>query len=266
MHLRISHTTRYDYRDPVPYGLQQIRLRPVSSATQTVLNWTVSIEGGREEVEFLDQHQNLVDLISVDPEGRSVSIICQGEVETRDTAGVIGPHEGPAPLWYFLHQTELTRPGSGVAAFVRQLAGDGNEPLDRLHALSRLISGAMPYQTASTHSATTVEESIAAATGVCQDHAQVFISTARELGFPARYVSGYLMMDDRIDQEASHAWAEAHIDGLGWVGFDVSNCIAPDERYARIATGLDYREAAPISGVVYGGGTESLIVSLQVQQ
>ena len=74
------------------------------------------------------------------------------------------------------------------------------------------------------------------------------------------------MIDGRIDQEASHAWAEVHIDGLGWVGFDVANGICPDERYARIATGLDYAEAAPISGVTWGGGAETLLVSLQVQQ
>lgn len=266
MRLKISHTTRYDYRDPVPYGLQQIRLRPVSSPTQTVVNWTVTIEGGSEEVMFQDQHRNLVDLISVDPDGQFVSIACEGEVETRDAAGIVGPHDGPAPLWYFLRQTDLTRPGQGVAAFAKTLAKEGDDPLAQLHALSKLIAKAMPYELSGTHSATTVEESIAAGHGVCQDHAQVFISVARELGFPARYVSGYLMMDDRIDQEASHAWAEVHIENLGWVGFDVSNCIAPDERYVRIATGLDYREAAPVSGVVFGGGAESLIVSLQVQQ
>ncbi|WP_417494019.1 transglutaminase family protein [Maricaulis sp.] len=266
MRLKICHNTRYDYREPVPYGLQQIRLRPVNTSTQTVHDWSVRIAGGREEVMFHDQHLNLVDLISVDPDAHFVSITCEGEVETRDTAGVLGPHNGPAPLWYFLRQTELTRPGAGVAALLAPLANDGREPLDKLHALSQLIAGAMPYQTAGTHAATTVEQSIAMGYGVCQDHAQVFISVARELGFPARYVSGYLMMNDRIDQEASHAWAEAHIEGLGWVGFDVSNCIAPDERYVRIATGLDYREAAPVSGVVFGGGTESMIVSLQVQQ
>ena len=74
------------------------------------------------------------------------------------------------------------------------------------------------------------------------------------------------MMDDRVDQDASHAWAEAHLDGLGWVGFDVSNGISPDERYVRLATGLDSRDAAPISGMRMGSANESMIVSLQIQQ
>ena len=102
--------------------------------------------------------------------------------------------------------------------------------------------------------------------GVCQDHAHIFIGAARMLGIPARYVSGYLMMDDRIDQEAGHGWAEAHVAGLGWVAFDVSNGISADARYVRVATGCDYREAAPVTGISYGDGDSALAVSLAVEQ
>ncbi len=80
------------------------------------------------------------------------------------------------------------------------------------------------------------------------------------------YVSGYLMLDDRIAQEAMHAWAEAYVDGLGWVGFDVSNGISPDTRYVRVATGLDYAEAAPVTGTRFGGTGENLTVSIEVAQ
>ena len=73
-------------------------------------------------------------------------------------------------------------------------------------------------------------------------------------------------MNDRVEQDATHAWAEAHIDGLGWVGFDVSNGVSPDERYVRLAVGRDARDAAPISGLRVGNADETLIVSLQVQQ
>ena len=86
------------------------------------------------------------------------------------------------------------------------------------------------------------------------------------MGMPARYVSGYLMMDDRVAQDATHAWAEAHVDGLGWVGFDVSNGISPDRRYVRVATGLDYTEAAPVRGRRMGPGGETLSVAVEVAQ
>jgi len=75
-----------------------------------------------------------------------------------------------------------------------------------------------------------------------------------------------LMMDDRIDQEATHAWAEAYVQGLGWVGFDISNQISPDPRYVRVATGRDYRDAAPLTGISFGAVTEDLTVELAVEQ
>jgi len=74
------------------------------------------------------------------------------------------------------------------------------------------------------------------------------------------------MMNDRIAQDATHAWAEVHVPGLGWTGFDVSNQISPDERYVRVATGLDYSDAAPISGIVFGDCNEAISVDVQVQQ
>ena len=92
------------------------------------------------------------------------------------------------------------------------------------------------------------------------------VALIRALGIPARYVSGYLMMNDRIDQEASHAWAEAHVEGLGWVGFDISNGISPDERYVRVATGRDYRDAAPVTGMSFGTTSTVLEVDVAVEQ
>jgi transglutaminase-like putative cysteine protease len=74
------------------------------------------------------------------------------------------------------------------------------------------------------------------------------------------------MMNDRVEQSASHAWAEAHLDTLGWVGFDISNGISPDGRYVRVATGFDYRDAAPVAGMSFGARDESMNVSLRVEQ
>jgi transglutaminase-like putative cysteine protease len=91
------------------------------------------------------------------------------------------------------------------------------------------------------------------------------ISVARLLGIPARYVSGYLLMEGVAEQTATHAWAEVHLPGLGWVGFDAANNICPDERYVRIATGLCYRDAAPVSGMRIGWAGENLHVAVTVE-
>ena len=140
------------------------------------------------------------------------------------------------------------------------------DPLSSLHALSRAIGERVAYHKGATTAASSVEDVLAAGKGVCQDHAHVFVSAARVLGLPARYVSGYLMMDEQVDQDATHAWGEAYVPGLGWVGFDVSNEVCPDERYVRVATGLDYQDAAPISGLRVGSASESMVVAVQVSE
>jgi len=265
MKLEITHTTSYSYDKPVTYALQQIRLTPSSNAQQSVGNWSVEIHGGIAELEYDDQFGNHTMLVQAEPGVTEVRFNAHGTVDTNDTSGVTGKAQGLAPLWLFTQNTERTTPGKKVRKLAKIL-GKSDNLLNNLHDLSREIIKAVPYQTDSTFAETTAEEALAAKAGVCQDHAQIFVSAARHAGVPARYVSGYLMMDDRIDQDASHAWAETYIEELGWVGFDVSNRISPDERYVKLATGLDSRSAAPISGMRIGEGNETMIVSLQVQQ
>ena len=162
----------------------------------------------------------------------------------------------------------LFQPGPQLRQLASQIRGSFDElgGVDPLHALSAEIAGAVAYETGRTDSATGAEQALAAGHGVCQDHSHIMIAAARLLGYPARYVSGYLLMDGQEEQDASHAWAEVWTKGLGWVGFDVSNGICPDTRYVRVATGRDYRDAAPIHGLRQGAGGEALHVSLQVQQ
>ena len=266
MLLSIHHVTAYRFEHPVAHGLQRLRLRPKPTHGQQVLAWEMGLEGVRLEAEYDDHNNNHTALVSVVPGVREVKISCTGQVQTADRAGIVGPHVGNLPLWALLAQTPLTRPGAKMRALAQSVGAQGLEPVDMLHRLSDAVLGAVGYQIGHTDVQTTAEEAVAAGKGVCQDHAHVFIGCVRALGVPARYVSGYLMMNDRIDQEAGHAWAEAHVEGIGWVGFDVSNGISPDARYVRVATGLDYREAAPITGLSYGAGDSDLCVRLAVEQ
>ncbi|MCZ8136092.1 MAG: transglutaminase family protein [Porphyrobacter sp.] len=265
MTLAIRHTTHYAFGGPVMHALQRLRLTPKETQGQRIIEWRMTFDNAHAELEYDDQHFNHVTLIGVNPGAREVTVTCEGIVETEDNAGVIGRHSGHLPLWSFLRQTPLTRPGSKLRALLREVPGPaGDAPLDFLHALSGQIRDRIAYEAGRTHSATTAEEAVVHGYGVCQDHAHIFIGAARASGIPARYVSGYLMMDDRIEQEATHAWAEAHVEGLGWVGFDVSNGISPDPRYVRVATGSDYRDAAPVTGISFGGMDEVLRVGVAV--
>ncbi len=264
MRLNIRHQTSYNFASPSHYGLQQLRKTPKSGHGQTILSWRTEVDGAVRELAFEDQHRNHVELFSFRKGTETLVITSEGEVELADAAGVVGAHIGPAPLWLYLRQTPLTQVGPGIRALVRSAEGD--DPLDRLHSLLRQVRGSVTYEIGVSHPGWDAEQVLAEGRGVCQDHAHVFVAAAREMGLPARYVSGYLMMDGVVEQEAMHAWAEVHVTGLGWVGFDVSNGISPDTRYVRVATGLDYAEAAPIIGTRFGGEEEILDVAIQVAE
>jgi transglutaminase-like putative cysteine protease len=264
MRLKISHRTEYSYDEPLQYGLQRLRLLPKGGPTQAVVSWDLKIEGAREEVRFADQFGNDTRLVSAEGAAHLVSVEANGIVETFDTAGITGPHQGFAPLWLYGRETELTKPGDGIEALAASIRTAGE--VDRLHDLMGVIADRVAYTAGATDAATSAEQALALGNGVCQDHAHIFIAGARCLGFPARYVSGYLMMDGTVDQAASHAWAEAHVKALGWVAFDPANRISPDERYVRLAVGRDYRDATPVSGIRLGQATETLAVHITVEQ
>jgi transglutaminase-like putative cysteine protease len=104
--------------------------------------------------------------------------------------------------------------------------------------------------------------------GVCQDLAHIMIVLARRIGIPCRYVSGYLSprkeTKDRSAQGATHAWAEAYLPTLGWVGFDPTNDVLAAERHVRVAVGRDYADVPPTRGVFRGEAKSELAVLVTV--
>ncbi|MDP9055953.1 MAG: transglutaminase family protein [Pseudomonadota bacterium] len=266
MQISVSHTTRYRFDIAPAHGLQRLRLKPKSSHGQNVLDWTMTVEGAQVQTSYDDHNNNQTALVLFSADTREIVVTCTGVVETADNAGIIGPHTGSMPLWAFLGQTDLTRPGARLRELAGRFRDSSAVPLDRLHRLSAAVHAAVAFKTGETDATTTAEMALAAGHGVCQDHSHVFIAAARLLGIPARYVSGYLLMDEVVEQQAGHGWAEAHVDELGWVGFDVANGVCPDERYVRVATGFDYRDAAPVTGISQGAGGSELSVRLSVDQ
>ncbi|AIT81367.1 MULTISPECIES: transglutaminase family protein [Novosphingobium] len=266
MLLTVTHTTRYAFADSVTHGLQRLRLKPKSTHGQEVIEWDMDLSGAKREAEYDDQHHNHTELVSIEPGVPEVVVTCRGTVRTMDNNGVTGQHTGHMPLWCFLRPTPLTRAGNRVRSLVASIGVDRHDTLNYLHALSHAIAEQVEYLPGTTDVTTTAEQSLTAGQGVCQDHAHIFISAGRLLDIPMRYVGGYLLMDEKVEQEAGHGWAEAYVQGLGWVGFDISNAICPDERYIRVATGCDYSEAAPVTGIAIGAGETQLDVHLSVGQ
>lgn len=263
MRLKISHMTEYTYAEPVEFALQRLRLTPQDCPGQRVVSWMTSVTGAGRQAVYTDHFGNRVELVSIDEGVTSISVMAMGEVETEERNGVFGPHVGYVPLWLYLRETPLTKPGKLVKELAKSVSGD--DGLARMHDLMSKLAETIKYEKGATDSETTAEQALELKAGVCQDFAHVFIAAARHLGLPARYVSGYMLDESSMDA-ASHAWAEAHIQGLGWVGFDPANEICPDERYVRLASGLDSADTAPVSGMRIGAGPEAIMVAVSVEQ
>ncbi|ACM37459.1 MULTISPECIES: transglutaminase family protein [Rhizobium/Agrobacterium group] len=264
MRLKINHVTEYSYDEPVQFSLQRLRLTPIENPGLHVLSWTIVVDGANVEAGFNDQFGNHTHLVSFEGEAKSVRIVASGEVKTEDRAGVFGVHTGYVPLWLYLRDTPRTKAGKLVRDLVKSLAGD-NE-LARMHDLMARVHEQVRYETGTTTTETNAEQALEAGIGVCQDHAHIMISAARLMNMPARYISGYLMMEGIEEQTATHAWAEIHLPSLGWVGFDAANNVCPDARYVRLASGLSYADAAPVSGMRIGLAGEDMSVTVSVAE
>ena len=262
MRIRVAHHTRYDYDSPAQV-LQVLRVSPRGYDGQHVAHWRLDADADVCVRRTEDAFGNVVHILSAEGPVSSLTLSAGGEVTTRDCSGLVEGAPEPLPPAVFLRETALTRPDAALKDLAAGAATRA-EPLDRLHALMAAVSGAIVFETGRTDSGTSAAEALELRRGVCQDLAHVFIAGARLMGAPARYVSGHLMRPETVAQEAGHAWAEALVPGLGWVGFDPVNGVCPTEAYVRVAVGLDYLDAAPVRGTRNGGGAERLSVRLAV--
>lgn len=267
MRIRIAHETVYRYERSVKSLVQALRLTPRDHEGQHVLKWRIepSVDGRLRP--FEDALGNVVHMFSSDgPIGEFV-VRVTGEVETSDTRGIVRGAVERAPDLYYLRESDLTAADGEIRDFANTaLRAGGFDPLAALHALLQTVHDEVVFDTEPTHVGTTAREAFALKRGVCQDLTHIFIAASRWLGVPARYVSGYFFRSDGVvDQNAGHAWVEAKVPELGWVGFDPANGIAATAAHVRVATGLDYLGAAPIRGSRQGGGSERLEVKLRVE-
>lgn len=253
MRLNIEHQTQYVYSDIVQYTIQQLRLTPRNGHGQHVKQWEIKVNGQLHG--FEDTYGNLTHTLVIDQPHASLLISVCGEVET----GVDGlaPHQ-PLPLPIYLRDTPLTQADAAMQAFAAEFSG---RPVQDLMAALR---EKMQYLKGATQVNTTAAEAFQLGKGVCQDHTHAFIGCCRSLGLPARYVSGYLFTADGSLMQ-THAWADVWQHDA-WLGLDVSNGIQVNETHVRLAAGLDYRDASPVTGMRIGGGEEGMSSLVSVNQ
>ncbi len=243
-----------------------LRLWPEPHAGQVVRSWQVTVNGAAVEPGPRTGHGDRAALWSAPVPAGDVVVVATGVVEAEDRSGLVtGLTVRPNPA-IFLRATDLTRADRAV----RDLAPAGpsaDDAIAWLHALMASVRARVAYVAGVTTAATSAIDVLRGGQGVCQDHAHLFIAAARAHGVPARYVCGYLFAGTGTGAGAlheTHAWAEAWVDGLGWIAFDASAGVCTTERYIRLSTGLDAYDAAPIRGHAVGGSAGPLSVDVRI--
>ena len=265
--IQVNHVTTYRFSQPQSRLIQLLRVTPQSFAGQNVLEWTIDVDRDARLRTSHDGFGNIVTMLYLDGPVDDLRITNRGTVLTENRAGLVTGTAETLPPAAYVRSSALTRWDDAIGALGRLMRDRHAEQIDVLHGLMNAIRQKMRFEIGEPSIDRTAESAFAQGHGVCQDFAHIFCAAARSIGIAARYVSGHLVIREGFEpQNASHAWAEAYVDGFGWVGFDPANGICPDDAYVRVAIGLDYQGAAPLSGMRVGGGGEEMDVAVHVSQ
>ena len=265
MELRIESATAYAYDASPRRSTQYLRMTPQSGPGQTVTDWLISAPGRLSP--WTDMFGNRCHTLTLENPSPDMHLTISGAVTTRETSGILPASATDSlPRGVYLRETDYARLDHALRDYAEaHRAGCEADPLEGLHTLMTDIHRDVAYDEEATTVLTTAQEAFDHGRGVCQDHAHILIATARHLGVPTRYVSGYLWTGSHGQtHSASHAWAECWVEKLGWISFDPANGVSASDAYVRVAVGFDYATASPVRGVRVGGGGERLTVEVRL--
>lgn len=256
MRLRVRHRIVCSYKPPAAGVIGQMRLTPRSHAGQHVLDWSIDVSQDCRLRASEDAFGNQIHGFQIGGVVDSFVIEASGEVELFDTTGFVREATERFPEEVYLRDTPATHPEPALRAFVETTTGASDSPLGRLHALMDALGELMTLDPAAAP-AETAAAALAARKGPAADSAQIFVTCARLLGQPARYVFG-LALDAPPAGEIGHGWAEVFVEGYGWIAFDAALGHCPVGRHLRVAVGLDRRDADPLRLARGGYGEETV--------
>jgi transglutaminase-like putative cysteine protease len=259
MRLSVRHHLLHRYKQAAKSVIQALRLTPRNHDGQHVQHWRIDIDVECRLRSSQDAFGNMVHGFSADGPLESLSVTAIGEVETFDTRGVVNGAVERFAADLFLRATPLTQVDASAKALAETALAEEGE-LNRLHALLRAASDEAQSRAgkAREQASQSQSQSGGAKSSGAEALVHLFIAGARHLGIPARYVSGYRLSEAASAGQGAHAWAEGHVPGLGWVGFDPANCLCPDDRYVRVAIGLDALGASPMRGAFTGAHSHAM--------
>lgn len=277
---QIRHVTRYRYESEITESVMEVRKCPLSKDLQRLMSFKLEVKPGAKLFRYEEPLGNVVHHFDIRVPHQEMTVTAESLVEVR--AGDEIPPSLPTENWQSLHRLEsdtqyldfimhspLIPPTDALRALYDQVAPrEEEDPLTFLRRLSHFMVSEFAYVPQSTQVDSSIDQALESRQGVCQDFAHIMVGLSRLAGIPSRYVSGYLFhrkdCGDRSSQEASHAWMEAYLPDLGWVGFDPTNNILAGERHIVTNLGRDYRDVTPTRGVFLGGCASELSVAVQV--
>jgi transglutaminase-like putative cysteine protease len=281
MHLSINHVTKFRYSAPITESVMELRMQPLSDGPQRCLKFDLSLKPSARATSYHDHLGNTVHHFDIPGRHTQLVINAKSIVESLprpeppEALGTEAWDELDALVdggdyWDMLLPSHFAKPTDLLLDFARELdLRRCKDPLTVLRELNALIYKAFDYVPQSTTVDSPIDEALGTRKGVCQDYSNIMIALVRHLRIPCRYVSGYLFhrveYEDRSAQDATHAWVEALLPELGWVGFDPTNNLLAGQRHIRVAVGRDYWDVPPTRGVFKGAAESELSVAVQVK-
>jgi transglutaminase-like putative cysteine protease len=280
MFYSVRHLTQFRYNAPVSESLMELRMHPRTEGTQRCLSFQLSVDPRAQVHSYRDYLGNSVHHFDVPRKHTLLRIVAEALVEVQ-TLPDLPSHLGKdawtqldtlvagGDYWEMLSPSQFAQPTDALAGLIADLQVERRgDPLSFLKELNGAIYDWFDYAPKTTRVDSPVDHAIEARKGVCQDFAHIMTALARHVKIPCRYVSGYLYplaaRPDRSSEGASHAWVEALLPGLGWVGLDPTNNLVAGDRHIRTAIGRDYSDVPPTRGIFKGKASSDLTVSVRV--
>ena len=280
MYYSVAHLTDYHYSEPITDSVMQLRMRPRSDNVQRCVRFELKVSPNAKVFSHRDYLGNTIHTFDIPEPHKELAIKSETIVEVKTPAEL--PLSLPESAWDTIKEAlddrdiyDMLLPGHYTVEtpLLRQFAQEidwrkRGDPLSLMCELNTAIYEHFDYSQDVTKVDSSIDVALQERRGVCQDFSHIMLVLARNIGIPCRYVSGYLFhnKDIRSVPDASHAWVEAWLPELGWVGFDPTNNLIVTDRHIRVNVATDYANASPSNGVFKGTATTELVVRVHVEK
>ncbi len=288
MKYKIKHSTTYCYSEAVSLCQNQARLTPITNAFQTCYQNQITTSPAVDYLDtFVDYFGNKVTVFDIPTQHDSLVVTAVSDVElfTRPALNLFDAQINWESVVLALHNpvnvhllqaaefmlaSPYTPIDNQIFEYAQQSFSPGRAIIEATEDLMARIFNDFQYESGFTTISTPLSEVFAHKKGVCQDFAHFAIACLRSLGLAARYVSGYIETVPPEGQvklegaDATHAWFAIFVPDLGWVDFDPTNNILPNDQHITLAVGRDFADVTPLKGIVFGGGTHQLNVAVDM--